>query len=342
MLTADGFRRVAGANRFETAFAVADTLKETLGVTKFDTVIVASGSSFADALSGSYLAAMRNAPILLSFTTDAINNQVKDYIHENLAPGGTVYILGGPKAVPESMESGLDAFTVKRLAGDDRFGTNLAILEEAGYDGKAILVCTGIEYADSLSASAPGLPILLVWRSLTDDQKAFLDSISGSLYVIGGEGAVSNDLMRQVAEYGHTERLGGKNRFETSALIARTFFPDAKEAALAYAWGFPDGLCGGALAAAMDVPLVLTMNCYEAQAAEYAAENGITGGVVFGTAKLISDESVNAVAGLSAPGHHYASETVDPTFHTGGYTLHTCGKCGHSYRDSKTDPLGQQ
>jgi uncharacterized protein YkwD len=90
----------------------------------------------------------------------------------------------------------------------------------------------------------------------------------------------------------------------------------------------------------MDVPLILTMNCYEAQAAEFAAENGITGGVVFGTSELISDESVNAVVGNAAPGHSYESKTVAPTCTAGGYTLHTCTKCGHSYKDNKTAATG--
>ncbi|MBQ8835148.1 MAG: cell wall-binding repeat-containing protein [Oscillospiraceae bacterium] len=335
-----GFRRIAGANRFETAFEVANAMKEALGIEKFDSIIVASGTNFADALSGSYLATVRNAPILLSYSTSAINNSVKDYIRENLNPGGTVYILGGTSAVPASMETELEEFAVKRLAGTDRFGTNLAILEEAGYAGKAILACTGLAFADSLSASAAGLPILLVWKDLTADQKAFLEGISGSIYVIGGEGAVSSGMMEQLSRYGYTERLGGSNRFQTSVLIAETFFPNAESAALAYAWDFPDGLCGGPLAAVMDAPLILTMPCYEADAAEFAVTRSIDQGVVLGGEGLISNEAVNAVTGTAEAGHRYSTTTVEPTCTSGGYDLHTCEKCGHSYKDNKTKANG--
>ena len=291
--------RVAGSNRFETAFQVADQMKQNLGVDKFEAVIVASGTNFADALGGSYLSAVKQAPILLSFN-DKYNDLAKDYIRENLKPGGTVYILGGTNAVPTSMEKGLDGFLVNRLAGNDRFGTNLAILYEAGVADKDILVCTGLSFADSLSASASKLPILLVWKNLTDAQKVFLDNLNGNkFYVIGGETAVNKDMEKQVSEYGATKRIGGKNRFETSVLIAREFFDSPETTVLAYAWNYPDGLCGGGLATVLDAPLILTMDKYEAQAAAYVQEKGIAKGFVLGTGELISDQTVEKIFGTS-------------------------------------------
>ena len=124
--------RIAGSNRFETANLVGDQMKKNLGIEKFDAVVVASGTEFADALAGSYLAAVKNAPILLAYTTDKINDGVKDYIRANLKEGGTVYILGGPNAVPTSFEANLEGFEIKRLQGANRYMTNLEILKEAG------------------------------------------------------------------------------------------------------------------------------------------------------------------------------------------------------------------
>ena len=294
-------QRLAGSDRFTTAFLVADQMKVNLGIDAFDSVIVASGTNFADALSGSYLAAVKNAPILLSFSGSSkqaktYNQMVQDYILNNLTPGGTVYILGGPSAVPEYMEDGLESFQVKRLAGADRFGTNLAILEEAGVGDKDILVCTGLSFADSLSASASKMPILLVWNKLTDAQVEFLSGLNGNnLYIIGGESAVSMDMQKQVGKYGPVDRIGGSNRFETSVLIAEWFFDDPDSAVLAYAWNYPDGLCGGALAATMDAPLILTMTKYETQAAEYIQGHNITTGTVLGGTGLISDKSVELI-----------------------------------------------
>ncbi len=289
--------RFAGGNRFETAFMAADQMKKNLGTEKFNAIVVTTGTNFADALSGSYLAAAKQAPILLTFNTD-INEQVKAYIRANLAEGGTVYILGDEGAVPKSIQEGLEGINIKRLAGNTRFDTNLAILREVGIGEKPVLICTGIEFADSLSAAATELPILLVWRNLTEDQKAFLESLNGNkLYIIGGESAVSKSLQAQIEVYGKATRLGGRNRFETSVMIAETFFENPQSAVLAYAWNFPDGLCGGAMATTMKAPLILTMTKYESQAMGYVQNKGITQGIVLGSDTLISDTSIQQIAG---------------------------------------------
>lgn len=300
---ATNVRRLAGANRFDTAIKVADALQAERMVTEFDTIIVASGTNFADALSGSYLASVKDAPILLSYN-EAYNEQVKAYIRENLKTGGTVYILGGTAAVPASMEKGLEEYQVKRLAGANRFETNLAVLKEVGVGSKEILVCTGTNFADSLSASAVGLPILLVHnesRKLTQNQMAWLSElVDNSFCIIGGENAVGRDLAKAVSKYGSVDRLAGADRFQTSVLVAQRYFEDFDEVVLAYAWNYPDGLCGGSLAYAMGCPLILTMNGYEKQAMDYVRGRQIYGGMVLGGDKLISDGVAAGIFALPA------------------------------------------
>ena len=289
-----GVTRIFGADRYETAFKTAEVLKQQLGVEKFNNIVVACGDNFADALGGSYLAAKKNAPILLvkSSKIDA----VKSYIKANLNPGGTVYLLGGTAAIPAAMDKGLDGFNVKRLAGATRYDTNLLILEEAGVTNEDILICTGKNFADSLSAAAAGRPILLVKDSLNDSQKAFLQShAANKKYILGGTAAVSTSVENQAKAYGTVKRIGGNTRYETSVLIAKEFFPNATQAALAYAQNFPDGLSGGALAYAMKAPLVLTASGKEAAAAAYAKEQGITSGVILGGSGLISDKAVRTI-----------------------------------------------
>ncbi len=292
--------RLAGDNRFETAFRTADQMKETLGVDKFGTIIVASGLDYADALSGSYLASVEQAPILLACQDEKINDQVKAYIKENLTNNGTIYILGGINAVPASFETGLEAYNVERLAGNNRFETNLAILEEVGVDGKTILVCTGTGFADSLSASATKLPILLVYGdTLLDSQATFLEANKGNdMIVIGGDAAVTGKMETQVKTYGSVDRLAGATRFETSVMIALRFFDSPANAVLAYAGNFPDGLCGGPLATTMGAPLILTMAKYEQAAAEYIQDKQVEGGIVLGGTKLIPNASVNSIYGI--------------------------------------------
>ncbi len=289
--------RLAGDNRYETALLAAEQMKQALGIEKFDNIVVASGTDFADALSGSYLASEKQAPILLASNEDQVNDLVRDYINENLKGGGTVYILGGTKAIPKSFETGLEDQLIQRLAGANRFETNLLILEEAGVGDQSILVCTGTDFADSLSASATKMPILLVYKNeLLEEQKYFVESLQGrDMYIIGGTGAVSKKLEDQLKKYGPVERIAGGNRLETSVLIAKEFFRNPESAVLAYAWGFADGLCGGPLAAAMNVPLILTMKNYEEQATEYMQSNAIRSSIVLGGEKLIPEASIGKI-----------------------------------------------
>ena len=302
----DEIIRLAGDNRFDTAIKVADQMKEALGVAQFDAVILANGYNFADALAGSYLSAMKQAPILLTWNGAEKYNYLNDatiaYVKANLKPGGTVYILGGTSAVPASIDEALKEFNIQRMDGANRFETNLMILEEAGIaDGSEILVCTSTNFADSLSASAAGKPILLVFNEsgkLYGKQPEFLAGLKNCTFtIIGGESAVSQKLADAVGKYGTVTRLAGKNRFETSVLVAEKYFPEATSAVLAYAWDFPDGLCGGGLAYAMKAPLILTMTKYEAQAADYIQGQGIKSGVVLGGEKLISAASVDKIFG---------------------------------------------
>ncbi len=304
-----GVVRLAGSHRWNTALKVADEMKANLDVEKFDAIIIASGNGFADALAGSYLSTVKSAPILLSWGNggkfEYLDTDNIDYIKANLAEGGTVYLLGGTSAVPELYETELSDYEVKRLGGKDRFETNLLILEEAGVAaGSEILVCTSTNFADSLSASATGKPILLVFNEkgiLYGDQPEYLAGLENCTFtVIGGESAVSEELAAAIGEYGDVERLAGGNRFETSVLVAEKYFEAPETAVLAYAWNYPDGLCGGALAYSMNAPLILTMTKYESEAVEYATNEGITAGIVLGGDSLISDAAVRAIFAMDA------------------------------------------
>ena len=213
-------------------------------------------------------------------------------------------ILGGSSAVPESVDALLSGIQVIRLAGSNRFETNLAILREAGVGDKEILVCTGTNFADSLSGSATGLPILLVFNEsgkLYDSQKEYLSQLQGNaLCVVGGESAISFKLESALGSYGRVRRLAGTNRFETSVKLAEEYFDAPNSVVLAYAWNYPDGLCGGALAYSVDAPLILTMNKYEDVASEYAQGQDINSGFVLGSSELISDNTVRTIFSLKA------------------------------------------
>ncbi len=308
-VTADseGVTRVYGANRYKTSLAIADELKNKLGVSQFDTVIIASGTNFPDALAGSYLAAKKDAPILMVRDNAGDITLIQNYITDNLKSGGKVYILGGSAAVPESIEKSLSdaGYDVDRLKGKGRYDTNLAILNEAGVSNEALLVCTGTNFADSLSGSATGLPMLLVnptTNKLTAEQIDFLDDQKRQIYIVGGSGAVSDAYLTALQTYdsdGTVERVKGASRYETSVAVANKFIGSPSKAVIASATNFPDGLCGGPLAYTMNAPLILT-GSKSTPAADYMKANDITSGIALGGTGALSDDVVRNVYAMKA------------------------------------------
>ncbi len=318
----NNIKRVEGKTPYEIAINSADLLKQIYDVNKFNNIILACGgfgdggaddNGFADALTGSFLAAQKKAPILMHYgdASVAVNYA---YITENLASGGTVYILGGPVSVPEEVEEELEdaGLKVKRLAGDNRFLTNLAILEEADVGRQEILITSGWGFADSLSVGATGLPVLVV-NSITEklipEQIEFLEEYKNNTFtVIGGTAAISKNMKITVENVLGKElkRTYGETREETSVAIAKKYFSAPDLAVVAYSRTFPAGLCGGPLACAMKVPLLLTNgNQTPTKTTKaYLEEMNITAGYVIGSTgeNALSDTVVKTVFGITSTG----------------------------------------
>ncbi len=210
--------RVYGDNRYGTSVSAAETLKGLLGTEQFETVVLTTGENFADALAGSYLANKNDAPVLLINGKQKNRDLVVSYINKNLKEGGTLYLLGGTEAFPEAWLEGLDtSFTRKRLEGKNRYVTDINILKEIGFSGGDILVCVGksfnddgidTAYADSLSASAVDLPILLVDKGgLKKEQKEYLSMIAGA-----GKDYVELEQRVRKAEAAYEKAQNAKNR----------------------------------------------------------------------------------------------------------------------------------
>ena len=288
--------RIYGPTRYETSFKAADALRDKLDTDMFDHVIVVSGRQFPDALSAAYLSIRKEAPILLTNNSNTPN--ILEYIQKRLVKGGTVYILGGTNAVSQTVEDAVSScgkYHVKRLGGNDRYDTNRNILLEAGLENSPLLICTGENFADNISASATGKPILLVSRhGLSSEQKEILLSVT-SAYIIGGEKAIPKEIEAEIGKYVRTERIGGADRYETAVAIAEKFWHTPDSAALVYGKNFPDGLCAGSLANTIGGPVLLVSegNCGAAE--NYVRQHEILGGFVLGGPGLISDSTVCSV-----------------------------------------------
>lgn len=295
--------RISGKNRAATAIEAANHLKEKNRIEKFDNVVIASGTGFADALSASYLAYKKDGPILL--VDNSSISTVADFVNDNLASGGKVFIVGGKGAVPYDVDEKIiaanGAGSVVRLAGKNRYITNILVLDEAGVEGEDLLVASGSGFADALSASAAKKPIFLVGASLSEEQVTYLNShaasLSSSYYVIGGNGAVSQEIESTLDDYGSVKRLKGSNRYATSVAVADEFFPgNVDTVVIANGMNFPDGLSGGPVAAEYDAPLILVTDKDYSHAVQQFAQKNAFHLVIMGGKGVISDYTASMIA----------------------------------------------
>ena len=297
------FMRLSGSNRYMTSLAVAEKINEINSY--YDgtrAVVIATGKDFPDALSGAYLAGRNDAPLLLisEGSSQNICNFVKNHVDKN----GTIYILGGTGVLPDAWIAPLFAEykNIVRIAGKNRYDTNLDILRAIGTDTYSwMLVCTGKGFADSLSASSISAPILLVGDKLTENQKNFLSNEAKNLdfYIIGGTGAVSSAVEAELANYGSVQdRIYGKNRYETSVEVAEYFFEWVREIVLATGKDFPDGLSGGPLGFLYYAPIILTSQSNNAAAKEYASAYRIANAIVLGGENAVSTAAVKDILDL--------------------------------------------
>ncbi len=311
--------RIAGSNRsltsIESSKYIEKLKKENNPNSRLYTVIVATAMEYPDALTGAYLSrSYGNAPILLIRQKNI--NDIVNYINNSLSRG-SVIVLGGEKAVPNEWLSGLNStIRVRRVQGSNRYGTNIEILKEGNFVGGDILVCVGksvnasgvdTAYADALSASATGQPILLVDKGgLKANQKEYLSSFRGKLrfHIIGGTSAVTEVVEQELKNYGIVkERLAGKNRYETSVLIAQRFFDvdHNSSALLAYGDDFPDGLSGGPLGLNLRSPLILVNEKRKDIARNFLEHAAIHNGYVLGGESVVPSERAAYIFGLDSP-----------------------------------------
>lgn len=290
--------RIGGEDRFETAVKVAERLKSRLGVKKFDTIIVAASSDFADALSAAPLAAAKDAPILV--VNEYKEKYVKEYIDANLAPNGMVYIIGETEAVPESFEKRLASHNVTRLGGADRYETNLKVLKELKLPAKTeVMIASGLDYADALTASATGNPIMLVKNGVFDYQMEYLKTLGGDdeYFVIGGTEAVNEKVFSQVEDFaGEAVRVWGDDRFETAKDVADRFFKTARAVYIASGCDFPDALTGGVIAYKNNAPLLLVSESKYSEAARFVDTHNVRKVTAIGGPAAVSDKVLRAVA----------------------------------------------
>ncbi|WP_432541960.1 cell wall-binding repeat-containing protein [Kineococcus sp. SYSU DK002] len=295
--------RLSGKDRLETAVNSSKASFPTAG--SAGAVVVSAAYKYADALAGARLASAVSAPLLLT-ESDKLTAAVGTEISRVLAPGGTIYVLGGSGTVSAAAETALTAlsanFTVKRLAGDDRYETAVKIADEVaaqapGTATAPIYLASGVNFPDGLAVSAlaartGGTVLLTDGNVLPAATKAHLQAKDpGATRVVPVGGAAAAAAASLPAAGGSAARaIVGVDRFDTAALVARKFTggPTAtKVVGVATGDNWPDALVGSAAVGLLGGPLLLTSGPDLGGSAQSAlgalnTAKPLTTGVVFG------------------------------------------------------------
>lgn len=268
--------RFSGSDRYETANHIARSGWERGS----NTVILASGKNYPDALAGAPFAYALDAPILL-VDGDSIRDSVLNQIQSLGAT--SVYILGGASAVSPKIESFLKDknYTVERIWGSSRYDTADEIAKRLrtlkGTPSEAFII-SGENYPDALAvgpiAALKGVPVLYANRSgqIINNTKQFIsDCHISNAYIVGGTAAVSDNVRGALSSCGVSGimRYFGSNRYMTALEVNNAFesvFPD-RDLVFATGENYPDALAGGVYAAKKGVPLLLTNAKFEAASA---------------------------------------------------------------------------
>lgn len=150
-LGVDRIERVAGENRFDTAARIAARLHDQL-----DTVFLASGTAWPDALSVAPLVARQGSALLLA-GGDRLPAATRETL-ERLDVDHAI-VAGGTAVVGDVIEHELDqlGISVERLAGAERYETSQRAVEAgiwSNADGRRIWLATGRDWPDALTAAS--------------------------------------------------------------------------------------------------------------------------------------------------------------------------------------------
>ncbi len=217
-------------------------------------VVLARGDAFPDALAGSSLGF--GGPVLFTHSPSSapagadpnrLAPETRAEIQRVLPRDDNriVYILGGASALSGSLEAEITAlgYEPRRLSGGAREDTaavvglearrlykSLSVFNPSVYpDPGGVLLATRSNWPDAVAAGAMasywGMPVLLTGKD--DLHQATREAIQSVLprlvYVVGGQGVISQGVQEQAAEAGRvrTVRLAGPTRTETAIDVSR-------------------------------------------------------------------------------------------------------------------------
>lgn len=290
--------RVFGLDRYETAAAIVAFWDES------DSVFVATGGKFPDALAAGAAASSMGAPVLLVNSTSV--PEATRYQIRRLAPS-TIYVAGGSMAIDDGVLADLGAIVgseVIRVGGADRYETAdlLGELAADGTTGRRVWIASGRDFADPLVASTAaavfGEPFVLV-DGVNPLPQRTLDRLSGmapsKIVILGPDASFGTAVRNALSAVAPLQTLTGGDASWRSAVVWGDFTV-SRSAYLATVDNFPDALAAVPFAA-LDpaAPLMLVpKGCVPISVRDQITRLGVERLTLFGGPAALS-ESVESL-----------------------------------------------
>lgn len=216
-------QRVAGSNRKTTSVEVAKRLNYDKKTQEKAFIIGSEGA--ADAMSVSSVAStLKDGKVSPIIVVDAkgLDRNTREFISTDLK-AKNAYLIGGEKSLNTQVlrDVKLAVDSVARISGDNRYDTNVNVIEEfysnekeegadAKIEAKGAIFASGENaylvdaQTSGAFAAENGLPIVLAGNKLTNDQidlmkkDGVLDGKRSNIYQVGG--VVSSDVMKVVVD----------------------------------------------------------------------------------------------------------------------------------------------
>ena len=174
-----------------------------------------------------------------------------------------------PQPQPQPQPKPEEKPEIERIGGKDRDDTSRKIADRFFGQSKYIIVARNDDYPDALTASLLArildCPILLNNpKYLEKETKEEIIRLGAKdIILVGQENALSKEVKMELdkLDQDKAERIGGKDRYETSALLAKRvagLIGGVDQAIMASGEDFPDALASAPLSGKKVAPILLT------------------------------------------------------------------------------------
>ena len=308
--------RIEGDDRIETAIEASEKLYPN----GTDKVVLANAERFSDVLTANPFAVQEKASALLTYKDKLPEKTLKEI--ERLG-AKKIYVSGGYEAVSKKVVDSLAAkgYEIYRFDGVDRYDTarKIAIKIREKGNTNAIELASGEDFPDALCMTPLAVkdkaPILLTKKdSIPKYTKQALAEWDIENIKIGGlDEAVSKEVEKQIKSgfaidknskkdsnvydgAKAVKRIGGANRYETSAKLAAESYPESKLGVYATGEDFPDALIAGNYAGRKEAPVLLVKRDSLPEVIEkYTEESKIERATIIGGVNAVSDKVFNLI-----------------------------------------------